>query len=363
VSTEPLETARAAEVLVIGAGMAGCALALELARRGGRPLVLEAGTLGGGMDIGHVRVGLSEPFAVTVGRLGLDVAREAWERHRASRDRLEELLSEPGPDCAYRRAGGFRLAEARHEAVLLAESEDALRGEGFSGEFFDHHMLEARFDVRGFAGAYWAADDAELDPAALLARLTMAAARAGAVFHERTTVAALELSSGVAVARTDRGVRVEAGLVAVTAGAASSALVPGLADRLVIRPTRLWRLGVDDSIALPSPSITVTGNVSWRRAAVGTLVARGVEAAGSASSRLGGPASVQDVLGGAEAATSDGLPLVGRLGDRPLLVACGFEGASLGLAFEAARWLAEAAVGRDAVPSPWRPDRAPTAAR
>lgn len=361
-SFAPLETSRTAEVLVVGAGVAGAALALELARRGRKPVVLEAETLGGRMDVGHVRVGLAEPFAEAVRRFGRDGARDVWEHYRASRERLEGLLSGPGLDCAYRRAGGFRLAESRREASALAESEDLLREDGFSGEFFDHHMLEARFDVRGFAGGYWAADDAELEADALLGRLGAVAVQAGAVLHEHTPVVGLELSGAGAVARTDRGLRVEAELVAIAAGAGSSALVPWLADRLVIRPTRLWRLGVDASLILPSPAITVAGGVVWRAAAT-SLWTRSAEAADSlASGWLGRPVLVQDVLNGAQTDTADGWPFVGRLADRPALVACGFAGASLGIAFEAARWLAEAAAGRDVVPPWWRPDREPSGA-
>jgi glycine/D-amino acid oxidase-like deaminating enzyme len=351
VSFPPLQTSRAAEVLVIGAGVAGSALALELARRGGRPLVLEAGTLGGPPEVGHVRVGLAEPFAQVVARLGRGGARQVWEHHRASRERLEAMLVAPGRDCAYRRAGGFRLAESRGAAEVLAESEDLLREDGFSGEFFDHYMLETRFDVRGFAAAYWAADDAELETDTLVERLAAEATRAGAVIHEHTAVVGLEPSAAGTVARTDRGVHVEADLVAVSAGAGSAALVPQLANRL--------RTG----LLVPSPASTVSGDVDWR--AVGTsLLARTRGAADPLPrNRLGGPARVDHVSAGTESTTVDGLPLVGRLEDPPALVACGFAGASLGVAFEAARWLAEAVAGHDVVPRWWRPDREPLRAR
>jgi glycine/D-amino acid oxidase-like deaminating enzyme len=57
------------------------------------------------------------------------------------------------------------------------------------------------------------------------------------------------------------------------------------------------------------------------------------------------------------ALTRDALPLLGRVPGAPALVAAGFGGAALGLAFEAARWLAEAAAGRDAIAPHWRADR------
>src|SRR5262249_62302729 len=60
------------------------------------------------------------------------------------------------------------------------------------GEFLDHYMLEARFDLVGFAGAFWAADDAELDAAALAAVLRDAAVRWGAIVADAGPLRAIE---------------------------------------------------------------------------------------------------------------------------------------------------------------------------
>jgi glycine/D-amino acid oxidase-like deaminating enzyme len=58
----------------------------------------------------------------------------------------------------------------------------------------------------------------------------------------------------------------------------------------------------------------------------------------------------------------DGLPLVGLLAGRPLAVACGFGRLSPGLAFAAARWVADAVLrGTDPTPDAFRATRAPRA--
>ena len=83
-------------------------------------------------------------------------------------------LREPPAPAGVRRPGrGATAATCRAaascwraiggEAADLAESEDMLRDDGFPGEFLDHYMIETRFDVTGFPGAYWAAEDAEVD--------------------------------------------------------------------------------------------------------------------------------------------------------------------------------------------------------
>ena len=60
--------------------------------------------------------------------------------------------------------------------------------------------------------------------------------------------------------------------------------------------------------------------------------------------------------------SADGLPLVGRLPGRPLAVACGFGALCPGLAFAAARWVADALLtGADPTPEPLRATRPPRA--
>lgn len=344
-------------MVVIGCGIAGAAVAYELARRSLKLFVLEAATPSGGTDVGHVRIGLGEPYGEAVSRFGREAAREIWELHRASRLRLEHLLPSLGRDCGYRCAGGFRLVESRPEALLLGESEDLLREDGFSGEFFDHYMLEARFVTRGFAAGYWAADDAELDATALVGGLLAAAEQAGASVHTRSPVVELELSASGAVAVTEPGARVSAALAVVTAGVGSARLLPWLTDRLVVRRERRLRLHVRSPAAVPSPGSARGRTLAWRATSESLLV-RG---AGTAESLAVGwpvrPGRILEVVDGATAATRDGLPLVGRLPDRPALAAVGFGGASLGIAFEAAHWIAETAAGRDAIPILWRADR------
>lgn len=342
---------------MIGCGIAGATVAYELARRGMAPLVLEAAAPSARTDVGHVRVGLAETYAETVARYGRPVAREIWEHHRANRLRLEELLPLLGDECGYRCAGGFRLVESRPQAYLLAESEDLLREDGFSGEFFDHHMLEARFDVRGCAAGYWAADDAELDADVLLERLLAAARASGAAIYAQSPVAELELSPAGAVAVTGDGARVRAELAVVTAGAGCVRLMPWLADRLVVRRERRLRLDVP-AAALPSPGSTRGRRLAWRAGSDSLLVRSG----GSEVSlnAVGWPAlggRVLELVEGGAAATRDELPLLGPVPGGPVLVAAGFGGASLALAFEAARWLAETAAGRDSIPACWWADR------
>jgi len=332
-----------AEVAVIGGGVMAGALAHELAVAGRRPVLVPDPLQ---TEIGHAASGPFVPYREAVRRLGHEGALEVWRAFRESHDRLRAFLTGASRDCGYRQRGAFLLAEDRAQGLSLADSEDLLRDDGFAGEFLDHYMLEARFDVSGFKGAYWAADDAELDAALLGATLREAAALRGAVVAEAFLVRAIEVGAPGVVVTGDRGsVRAERAVLA------ADGLVRRSGLSLVLQP----RAGVEAEVAagatLPGRARSADGRFGWH---AGDGVVR-LEAAGSA-------ADVDRLLGHVQArararwsseslASPDGLPRIGPLGEGRLLLACGPE--PVGLAFAAARWVAETLrTGRDPTPKP-----------
>lgn len=357
-AAEPLAGEHAADVVVLGASLAGIAVARELALRRTRAVVLEPGMIAAAADsdLGHVRVGLVEPYDRAVDRLGRDAARGVWELLREGHERLAETLPTLGDDCGHRRAGGFRLALDRAAGTRLADSEDRLREDGFSGEFFDRWMLEARFDVRGFAGAYWAADDGELDARRLAQCLRSDAERCGAVFHEASPVLDLDVSERGAEAVTARG-RVRAGTAVVTGS--SARLVPALEERLVERSVRRGGLTLPSGAVVPAPALIVGTTVRWVTADEGLVLEAGAtEEEALAARHLPDPAVAGATLwSGGILETRDGLPLVGRLAEPVLVVSCGHETLGAGSALLAARWVAEALAGPDPTPAAFRADR------
>ena len=390
----PLRGPERADVVVLGAGLTGCLAAWELARRGRRPLVLEAAAVGSGasaLDLGHVPTGPRLLYVDAMRRWGRDAAREAWQIQRENHDRLRELLATLGDDCGYRAGGGFLVAEDRPEAEALAESEDALREDGFSGEFLDHYMLESRFGVRGFAGAYWCAEDAELDPQHLVAALAVAAEREGAIIRERSAVLALESTASGVAAATEGG-RVEANAAFVALEAATPGLVPFLKGRVTPLPAQWLDAQKDGAVALPSPARTCGGEVAWRAATDAVRVVRyggmvtgrpvderledfvlrhfaGASARPGPRGGLGGPESPPSSIASADSLrasggtavagkSGDGFPFVGLVPGLNGVVACGYGTFGLGWAVLAARWAVDALVsGRDATPARFKASR------
>jgi glycine/D-amino acid oxidase-like deaminating enzyme len=117
---------------------------------------------------------------------------------------------------------------------------------------------------------------------------------------------------------------------------------------------------------LPTAVRSADGRFAWR-AAEGSVLLCGIGAAEEAEGSLEAFATRLPVERESahrreeeEEVSIDGLPLVGRLSEQPLAVACGFGALSPGFAFAAARWAADALLsGADPTPEPLRVTRRP----
>jgi glycine/D-amino acid oxidase-like deaminating enzyme len=362
-----LEGEHKADVVVVGAGLTGCAAALELARRGLRTVVLEAGTVGGGAtaaDAGHLCGGPGLFYGEAIARWGREAARLLWEAQRENLARLRSLLAEFADDCGYRAAGGFVLAHEREEGVALAESEDLLREDGFAGEFLDRYMLETRFDVTGFTAGYWAADEGEVDPRRLTQALARFARGLGARLYERTPVLHLELGARGAEAVTARG-RVRAGWAFLALGSALGRLAPSLAGHVTALTESGVLMELEAGPRLPSPARLDRGEVCWRAGGRGLSVVTRIgpelppwSGEALAAERAAGVGGVVQRWTATRAFGPDGLPLIGPVPGHAAAVAGAYGGLGEVAALQAVRWAAGAmAGGRDATPAPLRAAR------
>jgi glycine/D-amino acid oxidase-like deaminating enzyme len=352
-------------VVVVGSGLPALAAALELSRRGERVAVLRSASAQGPFGLSLALLGPGRPYTRVARALGRSAARLVWAAGCENHLRLRAFVEEARRDCGYALRGSFLLAADRAEAAELAESEDLLRDDGFPGEFLDHYMLETRFDLSGFPGAYWAAEDAEVDGALLLGALADAARAAGITVVPGAVRAVVAEASHVSVETEGGAVRAGAGLVA-TDGAAAG-LLPEL--RPLLRPAAPGRLRAAPlaGAVLPTAARTADGRVAWQGGEGAILLCGTGPAEERSPDRLEAFATRIPVdLASARRwdepgeVSADGLPLVGRLPGRPLAVACGFGAFSPGFAFASARWVADALLtGTDPTPEPLRATRRP----
>jgi len=356
-----------ADVAVVGSGLPSRLTALELSRRGASVVVVgDAPESPSARGLGLVLLGPGRPYLSVAKSIGRPAAQLVWAAGCENHLRAKAFVDQAARDCGYVARGSFLLARNRSQAHELAESEDMLRDDGFSGEFLDHYMLETRFDLSGFPGAYWAAEDAELDAEQVLAAVGQAARAAGVVFRPGRARALREEASGVVVELEKGSLRASAGVVATDGSAA--ALVPEVAP--LLRPAGSARITLSAlaGATLPGVARTADGRIAWQANGSTVLLAETgprslpepdedllTEFASRLPVQVGSVRHIQE----AGEVSVDGLPLVGRLPGRPLAVACGFGCLAPGFAFAAARWVADALLrGTDPTPEALRATRA-----
>lgn len=324
-----------ADVLVLGGGLIGLCVARELAGRGLRVELLDARTTGAGAS--SAGAGLLAPISdwrstgvfVEICRR----ARDDWRRFR------DELVAESGREVEYDGGG----------AILVACDDD------------DGHALDRERAIAAEAGEEWTELELsevrrwvpDLAPTVLRAALlpgehrvdNVAACAALADVCRRRQVRIREGFPVDRVTATRQGVVVEgrgvtlAGAALVVAGGAWSGNIAGLPP-LPVHPVRGQMLRLVEAAWPWRGSLRWRGRYVVRRGADGLLVGATIEEAGfDARPTLAGirellgfagelfpalaRAPLDSVWAGLRPGSPDGRPLLGRLDERPLFLACG----------------------------------------
>jgi len=151
------------DVVVVGAGLEGAAVAARLAREGFDTAVLEAQSVAGGAtgrSAGMVLTGLAGHYNWAVSAYGRQKAREVWTLTVEGRERLVETAERLGVVVAH--TGSLALAVEDTEADAMKESAALLQEDGFDVQFSPSDPLE-----RGFCAALHHPNDVTVDAAAL----------------------------------------------------------------------------------------------------------------------------------------------------------------------------------------------------
>jgi glycine/D-amino acid oxidase-like deaminating enzyme len=234
-----------ADVVVVGGGIVGGAIAYYLARRGTRVVLVEKGSVGGeqsGRAWGFVRRQGRPPAAMAL----MATASRVWD----------ELGAELEADVGFVRGGNLAVAETLADVGRLEAGHAAARAAGVDARLLTG--AEVRALVPAMRGS-WAAgllseDDGHAEPLAVTTAFAAAARKLGAEVWEHCTALGIETRADrVAGVETDRG-RVDAPQVVVAGGVWTAALV---ADVGVAVPLRVVRSSVAET--RPAPAITRLG--------------------------------------------------------------------------------------------------------
>jgi len=326
----------ACDVVVVGAGLVGAAVAAHLIREGFDTAVLEAqGVTGGatGRSAGMVLAGLAGHYNWAVSAYGRQKAQEVWALTVEGRERLVETAGRLG--VLVEHTGSLALAVEDTEADALEESAALLREDGFAVQFNPNDPLD-----RGFRAALRHPDDVTVDGAALARALLTTN---DVIVHEGTEVYNLEPEKdGVRVWAQGRTVLCSAVVLAINGYAPLFDYY--FADK--VAPTRSLIFATEplDRVVLEQPCCTDYGYEYCRQLPDRRLLLGGWRRPRASNQEGGQRTSQETELGdvvqdglvrftsrhfpevdtrnasrwsGIMGFTPDGLPLVGRLPNLP----------------------------------------------
>lgn len=200
---------RDVDVLVIGAGVAGCSNALFLAQNGKSVAVVDRGSPNGeasGGNAGSLHVQLLSFDYGSKAEGGGGPAAKTLPLQQASANLWEELISDLG-DIEFKRTGGLMVAESEAQMHFLDEKAALERSLGIDTQII------TKSDVRALVpdlsdsviGGAWCAEEGKINPLLGTPALVSAAESAGAKLYTGETVVAIQKESAGWRVTTDKG--------------------------------------------------------------------------------------------------------------------------------------------------------------
>jgi glycine/D-amino acid oxidase-like deaminating enzyme len=253
---------RQTDVLVVGGGLAGCALACYLARDGVEVVVVEQhdlNTQASGCNAGGIHGQIPHEMWREEG--------EAWARYfapalplmLASAELWAGLSEDLGADVEFARTGGLLVAETDGQMREIAAKAVVDRAFGVDIEVLGRDDLRemAPYLSHSLVGAVWCPNEGRANPLLATPAYARAAERHGALILRHTRLEALERQRGGFAASTSAG-PVRAARVINCAGASSSAVAAMVGLSLPIEGHAI-QVNVTEPVAPLVPHLVYSG--------------------------------------------------------------------------------------------------------
>lgn len=153
------------DVLVVGAGLAGCSAAYFAAQAGREVIITERRDIAmgaSGRNAGFMITGLDSYYHRAVEKYGADVAHEMWDLSRQTVAFWKRIIAESDIEVPMQEQGSLLLAESEKEAADLAKAAEALTAAGIDIIYHETDPLG-----RGYHAAIEQPNDAAVNPVAL----------------------------------------------------------------------------------------------------------------------------------------------------------------------------------------------------
>ena len=281
------------DMIVVGAGVIGLAIAWRAAQRGLRPVVLDAGEPGEGAT--GVAAGMLAP--VTEADFGEEALLQLnLASARRYPDFVAELETESGIATAYRRSGTLNVAVDRDQAEELARLHELQRSLGLQAQWLSARQcrtMEPGLSTR-IAGGIDAPGDHQVSPRLLVSALRAALERNGGRVRAHTRVDSLAVEGGeTAGVQLHSGDTLRARTVVLAAGARAGGVAVPPGARIPVRPVKGQILRLAGDRARPvctrivrTPEVYAVPRADGRLIVGATVEERGFDAAVTAGGVL-----------------------------------------------------------------------------
>ncbi|MBI3453325.1 MAG: FAD-dependent oxidoreductase, partial [Rhodospirillales bacterium] len=189
----------AAQVVIIGGGIAGCSVAYHLAKLGVRDIVL--------VEQGQLTCGTTWHAAGLVGQLRAN--RNMTQMSRYGVELYARLEAETGQATGWRQCGSITVARTAERMILLRRMLATAASFGVEAELIDPKEAGRRWPLMrtdDLAGAVWLPGDGKANPTDLTQALAKGARQGGVRIFEKTRVTGLRRDKGqVTGVETNRG--------------------------------------------------------------------------------------------------------------------------------------------------------------
>ena len=192
----PLDGDVRADVCVVGAGIAGCSTALDLAARGYRVVLLESQRVGwgaSGRSGGQAIFGFGTSQQTIASQVGLEDARRMWDVSVEALALLKERVAKHSIDCDLN-WGQLHVATKPRQRVELQQLQQELADTyGYRAtRFLERTDVESLLATHRYCAGLYDPGSGHLHPLNYTLGLAAAAERAGARIHESSAVTAVD---------------------------------------------------------------------------------------------------------------------------------------------------------------------------
>ena len=223
------------DVCVVGAGIAGCSVALELASQGYRVVVLEAQRVGhgaSGRNGGQALVGYACGQHALEAEAGFEAARHMWDLSVEAVALLRERIERYAIQCDLQWGHVQVAIKERQRVELLAEQEELQGRYGYRQlEFIGQSDIRELLATERYVAGLLDRGSAHLHPLNYTLGLARAALGTGAQMYEHSAVTRIDYADPARVFTKSGSVR--ARFVVLCGNTYLNGLVPALRSRIM----------------------------------------------------------------------------------------------------------------------------------